>query len=127
MAHGDYTGNSKAALAQQFAKQQQLAAQHTSLVSQVVSENRQQNINLFNEVDNEALHLASQPREEGDGVQEFEPGDTSLLQPVKFQAGETVEDVTVGKDRSFNLESGQVYTAPLWVVQHLDEKSLVRH
>jgi hypothetical protein len=125
MAHGDYTGNTKAELARKFAQQQQFAAQNMSLVSQVVSDGRSQVVDLTTDADREMV-ANTRISTEGDDVQEVDVNDPSL-EPVKFQASETVEQVTVGKDRQFNLEAGQVYQAPRWVVEHLDEKDLVRH
>jgi hypothetical protein len=126
MAHGDYTGQSKAVLAQQHAQQQRLAAKSTTLVNQIVEEGRAGVIDLFTDLDNEWLELSKQPVKDGD-VEEYDQNLPVGLEPVKFKASETLTEVTVGKDRQFNLEAGQVYKAPRWVVDHLDEKQLVWH
>jgi hypothetical protein len=65
MAHGDYTGQRKQALAHQFAEQQQLAAKSQTLVTQVVQEGQSQTIDLFNDRDHENLELAKQSAAEG--------------------------------------------------------------
>lgn len=127
MAHGDYTGQTKARLAHQFAEQQALAAQSQTLVTQVVTEGRNDVINLFNERDHENLN--TKPKVAGDGsvaVVEVDVEDPQF-QPVRFRASEDLDQVTVGQGREFNLRSGQAYEAPLWVVQHLDAQGLVRH
>src|SRR6476469_9176550 len=118
MAHGDYTGNSKAALAQKFQQQQELAAKNMSMVNAVVQEHRTDPINLFTEQDYEALH-ALVPAEDGSDEVIAVDVEDPRLKAAKFQASETVDQVTVGKDRHFNLQAGQVYIAPFWVVQHL--------
>lgn len=125
MAHGDYTGNRKAMLAQQYHNQQQLAAQQMSLVTQVVQEDRKESIDLMTDEDYAALEHPTQVGEGGEVVEV----DTvpEFLKPVKFRASETLEGITVGVDRHFSLEQGRVYQAPLWVVEHLDDKGLVWH
>ena len=126
MAHGDYTGNNKAVLAQKFAEQQQLAAQNMSLVSQVVEDNRHEVIDLFTDADHEAKSRWVPSEDGSDDVVEVDVNDPRL-EPVKFRASETVDQITIGRDRNFNLKKGQVYQAPRWVVEHLDEKELVWH
>ena len=124
MAHGDYTGQNKARLAQQYAEQQQLAAQSTSLVTAVVQENRDQVIDLFCHLDYE--NLQPKPSEDGDGVQQVDVQDPQF-QPVKFRASETLDNITVGQGREFSLKEGRTYRAPRWVAQHLDNQGLVWH
>lgn len=127
MAHGDYTGMRKADLAQRHAAEQQLAASSMSLVSQVVQEERSGVIDLRTDEDryNEKHRLNPSPEEDG-GVQVVDVEDPAM-QPQKFRCRETLDQVTVGKDREYNLEEGRIYVAPRWVVEHLDEKGLVYH
>lgn len=126
MAHGDFTGMRKADLAQRFAQQQALAAQSQTLVTQVVEEGRREVIDLMTEEDLAALHPTA-PNPDGSGeVIEVDVQDP-LVEPVKFRAREDCDDVTIGKDRQFNLKEGQVYRAPRWVVEHLDRQTLVYH
>lgn len=124
MAHGDYTGQQKSALAKRFAQEQQLAAKSTALVTQVVTESRDDVINLF--VDRDWDNLQRDQVGEGDGVTEVGVQDP-LFQAVKFRASEDLDEVTVGQDRQFTLEAGRVYEAPKWVVEHLDVQGLVYH
>lgn len=126
MAHGDYTGSRKAQLAQQYANEQKLAAQQMSLVSQVVTEGRNEVIDLTTEQDVENL-IQYAPDPSGEGVTEVDNRENPLYQAVKFRASDTVDQITVGKDRIINLQEGQIYKAPRWIVEHLDEKSLVWH
>lgn len=126
MAHGDYTGQRKAVLAKEYADQQQLAAQSKTLVTQVVREGSQNTIDLFTEEDRWAAEHATKVSADGQDVQIVDVKDPQF-QPVKFRASETVEQVTVGQNREFNIDQGQVYVAPRWVVEHLDDKGLVWH
>lgn len=127
MAHGDYTGQQKAALAQQFAEQQALAAQSKTLVTQVVQEGQNEVINLFNDDDRD--NLAGRAQVGSDG--ELEVTEVDVVDPryqaVRFRASEDLEAITVGQGREFNLKSGRTYEAPRWVVEHLDDKGLVWH
>jgi hypothetical protein len=127
MAHGDYTGQHKARLAQQFAAQQQLAAQSQTLVTQVVQEGRNEVIRLWTDKDDENLHTKRQVNDSGEAdVIEVDTPDPEF-QPVRFRASETVEQVTIGQGREFNIEAGRTYEAPKWVAEHLDDKGLVWH
>lgn len=123
MAHGDYTGSAKALLAQKFQEEQALAAKQMSLVSQVVEENRSNVVDLRTHEDHEAWDK----QYEGPNGETLVGADDPQLTPVKFRASDTVEQITIGKDRVYNLEQGQTYIAPRWVVGHLDEKQLVWH
>lgn len=127
MAHGDYTGKQKAALAQQFAEQQTLAAQSKTLVTQVVQEGQNEVINLFCEKDYENLERKAPVAADG----ELEVTEVDVVDPrfqaVRFRASEDLSDVTVGQGREFSLKAGRTYEAPKWVVQHLDDKGLVWH
>ena len=127
MAHGDYTGQRKSALAQEYADQQRLAATGMSMVQQTVREGRNEVIDLRNEIDlyNEKHRMVRNPEAE-DGVEVVDVEDPTM-QPVKFRCSESLDQVTVGKDREFNLEEGRIYMAPRWVVEHLDDKGLVYH
>lgn len=127
MAHGDYTGQQKAVLAQQYADQQQLAASSMSMVSQVVTEGRNNVIDLRTPEDiwREQHGLEEDPSSE-DGVIQVDKKDPQY-QPVQFRCRETLEQVTVGKDREFSLEEGRIYKAPQWLASHLDDKGLVYH
>jgi hypothetical protein len=125
MAHGDYTGQSKARLAQQYAEEQHLAAQSKTLVTQVVQENYNETVSLFCDKDYENLQ-PREPAEGEEGVTEVDVPDDLFL-PVKFRASEDLEQVTVGQGREFNLKGGRTYEAPRWVVEHLDTQGLVYH
>lgn len=127
MAHGDYTGKQKSVLAQRYADEQQFAAKNTSLVTAVVTENRSTPVDLRNEEDfwNEQHSVVPDDSLE-EGVQVVDKKDPEM-QPVKFRCRETLDQVTVGKNREFNLEEGRIYIAPKWVVSHLDDKGLVYH
>lgn len=129
MAHGDYTGQQKAVLAQRYAEQQKLAANQLTLVSQVVAEASKETIDLNTEEDNEAREAGlalTDPDDPESEVIVVDSEDPSLAS-VQFRASDTVEDITIGKDRVLNIQQGQNYTAPRWVVDHLDEKQLVWH
>jgi hypothetical protein len=125
MAHGDYTGQKKQVLANQFAQEQALAAQSKTLVTQVVREGRDAVTSLFGEKDEEFLAQYREAQQDGDTVEvDSTPPE---WEAVQFRASEDLDEVTVGQDRQFNLRSGQVYVAPKWVVTHLDTQGLVRH
>jgi hypothetical protein len=128
MAHGDYTGKTKARLAQQYADQVALAAQSQTLVTQVVTEGQNTEINLFTDRDYENLHTKRNvdPNSGEAEVVEVDVEDPQF-KAVKFRASETLDQVTVGQGREFNLEQGRVYVAPRWVVEHLDVQGLVWH
>lgn len=127
MAHGDYTGRQKALLAQKYANEQQLKASQMTLVSQVVQEGRQEVVDLTTDRDFED-RVQTRPDPTSDtGVVQVDLSEDPQFALVKFQASDTVEGVTVGKDRVFNLEEGQLYKAPRWIVEHLDRVGLVRH
>jgi hypothetical protein len=128
MAHGDYTGQAKARLAQQYAEQQALAAQSTSMVTEAVREGQETPINLMTEADYENLHVKRQMNPDS-GEQEIIEVDVvdPQFREVKFRASEDVEDVTVGQHRQFTLLAGRNYIAPFWVVQHLDQQGVVYH
>lgn len=129
MAHGDYTGQNKARLAQQYAEEQALAAKSKTLVTQVVTEGSKETVSLWCDKDDENLERAKQATSAGANGEVLigSPDDISLYQPVKFRASEDLDQVTVGQDREFNLAAGRTYTAPKWVVQHLDAQGLVWH
>lgn len=123
MAHGDYTGQRKARLAQQYAEEQALAAQSKTLVTQVVTEGQNEVIDLFCDKDYENLQGQVV---EGEGVTEVDHVDPQFA-AVKFRASEDQDQVTVGQGREFNLKAGRTYRAPRWVAQHLDDKGMVWH
>lgn len=123
MAHGDYTGQSKARLAQQYAEQQQLAAQSKTLITATVRENFDEVIDLFSDKDFENLEPKANAE---DGVVEVDAVDP-LYEPATFRASETLDQITVGQGREFNIKEGRMYKAPRWVVQHLDAQGLVYH
>jgi hypothetical protein len=125
MAHGDYTGQRKAVLANQFAEQQTLAAQSKTLVTQVVQEQSNQVIDLFTERDYENLQTLQRSGEDGEVIVVDNPD--PQFQAVKFRASEDLEQVTVGQGREFSLKGGRTYKAPKWVVEHLDSQGLVWH
>ncbi len=126
MAHGDYTGQTKARLAQTFAEQQQLAAQTSSMVTTAVREGQQNEvINLM--VDRDYENLEARTIEGEDGEVTTVDYQDPQFKPVKFRASEDLEQVTVGQGREFTLKAGRTYTAPRWVVQHLDDQGLVYH
>ncbi len=127
MAHGDYTGQNKARLAQQYAEEQALAAQSKTLVTQVVTEGQNEEINLFVDKDYENLHSLRQVNDDGNAeVIEVDTPDPQF-EAVKFRASEDQDQVTVGQGREFNLKAGRTYVAPKWVAQHLDDKGMVWH
>lgn len=126
MAHGDYTGQRKAALAHQYAEQQQLAAQSKTLVTQVVTEGQNEVIDLRTDEDRYRAEHASVQQEGSDEVQVVDVKDP-LWQPMKFRASEDIDQVTIGKDHEFSLKGGRTYILPRWKVEHLDEKGLVYH
>lgn len=127
MAHGDYTGQNKARLAQQHAEEVALAAQSKTLVTQVVTEGRDEEINLFCDKDYENLHSLRQVNANGDAeVVEVDTPNPEFA-GVKFRASEDQDQVTVGQGREFNLQAGRTYVAPKWVVRHLDDKGMVWH
>lgn len=127
MAHGDYTGQTKARLAQQYADQVALAAQSKTLVTQVVTEGQNEEINLFVDKDYENLHTMKQVND-NDELEVIEVDTTDpQFEAVKFRASEDLEQITVGQGREFSLHAGRVYVAPRWVVQHLDQQGLVYH
>jgi hypothetical protein len=126
MAHGDYTGQSKARLAQQFAEEQRLAAQSKTLVTQIVTEGRDEVIDLFNDIDHENLENRKVSSESDGEIVEVDSPDPAFA-PVDFRASEDLDQVTVGQGREFNLKAGRVHRAPRWVVQHLDAQGLVYH
>lgn len=127
MAHGDYTGNSKAALARAAAEEQQLAATRMSMVSTAVAEAHQGTIDLCTEEDKMLHDGLKAGNVEVDGVTLHDQDKIALYGPVKFRASEDLEDVTVGQNRHFTLKAGQTYKAPRWVAQHLDSQGLVLH
>lgn len=127
MAHGDYTGQAKARLAQKYAEEQALAAQNMSIISDVVREGQNEAISLMTEHDNENLHTVKRRNDEGElEVIEVDTPDDQF-QPVKFRASEDVDQVTVGQGREFSLLAGRTYIAPKWVAQHLDQQGVVWH
>jgi hypothetical protein len=127
MAHGDYTGQSKARLAQQYAEEVALAAKSKTLVTQVVQEGRDEVIDLFNDKDYENLHTQTAVGPNGQvEVHEVDVVDPQY-QPVKFRASEDLDQVTVGQGREFNLQAGRTYQSPRWVAEHLDNQGLVWH
>jgi hypothetical protein len=127
MAHGDYTGQTKARLAQQYAEQQALAAQSMSVVSEVVREGQEVPISLMTEKDYENLHTKVQRSDNGEyEVVEVDVSDPQFRE-VKFRASEDVDQITVGQGREFSLLAGRNYIAPYWVVQHLDAQGVVYH
>lgn len=127
MAHGDYTGQNKARLAQQHAEEIALAAQSKTLVTQVVTEGRDEEINLFVDKDYENLHNLRRVNDDGTAeVIEVDTPDPEFA-AVKFRASEDIDQVTVGQGREFNLKAGRTHVAPKWVVRHLDDKGLVWH
>jgi hypothetical protein len=128
VAHGDYTGQAKARLAQQYAEQQALAAQTTSMVTEVVREGQETPINLMTERDEENLLVKRQVNQQT-GEEEVIEVDTPdpQFRAVKFRASEDVDQITVGQGREFSLLAGRNYIAPYWVVQHLDQQGVVYH
>jgi hypothetical protein len=128
MAHGDYTGQTKARLAQQHAEQAALAAQSMSMVTEVVREAQDTPINLMTERDYQNQQTKTV---RNDSTDELEVVEVDSVDPgfeaVKFRASDDVDQVTVGQGREFNLQAGRVYIAPRWVVQHLDEQGVVWH
>ena len=125
MAHGDYTGQTKTRLAQAHAEEQQFAATKMSLVSQVVEEGRNNEIDLWTELDDRDLaRWRKEHAEEGTVLVDDTPEN---MKKVRFRASEDLDQVTVGQGREFNLKAGYTYLAPLWVVQHLDGQGLVWH
>lgn len=127
MAHGDYTGQNKARLAQQHAEEVALAAQSKTLVTQVVTEGRDEEINLFCDKDYENLHSLRQVNANGDAEVVEVDTPNPEFEGVKFRASEDQDQVTVGQGREFNLQAGRTYVAPKWVVRHLDDKGMVWH
>lgn len=128
MAHGDYTGKTKAALAQQHAEAAALAAQSMSMVTEVVRDQQDTPISLMTHLDEENLHVRKQVNQQTGDVDVIEVDTPDpAFQPVKFRASEDLEQVTVGQGREFNLLAGRNYIAPRWVVQFLDEKGVVWH
>lgn len=124
MAHGDYTGQRKAVLANQYAEEQALAARSKTLVTQVVTEHSNEVIDLFCDKDYE--NLQPQPQEGDNG--EVQVGVVEdQFKPVKFRSSEDLDQVTVGQGREFNLKAGHTYKAPRWVAEHLDNQGLVYH
>ena len=125
MAHGDYTGQRKAALAHQFAEEQALAAKSKTLVTQVVQEGQNEVVNLFTDRDYENLQQLQENGESGEviAVDVEDPE----FQPVRFRASEDLDQITVGQGREFSLKAGRVYEAPKWVVRHLDTQGVVWH
>jgi hypothetical protein len=128
MAHGDYTGQTKARLAQQHAEEAALAARSMSMVTEVVREQQDTPISLMTERDEENLHVRRQVNQNSgeEEVIEVDTPDPQFL-PVKFRASEDLDQVTVGQGREFNLLAGRTYVAPKWVVQHLDAQGVVWH
>ena len=127
MAHGDYTGQNKARLAQQFAEQQAFAAKSQTLITQVVADGQNEEIDLFCDKDHENLHSKRQvnANDEAEVIEVDSPD--PAFEPVRFRASEDLDQVTVGQGREFNLKAGRTYKAPRWVAEHLDEKGLVWH
>ena len=126
MAHGDYTGQQKHVLAQRYADEQRLAASSMGMVTATVERGRRETIDLRTHEDRVAetsKTVIDPTTDEAVAVDTQDP----LMQPVKFQASATLDQVTIGKDREYNLEEGRVYLAPQWIVMHLDDKGLVRH
>ena len=129
MAHGDYTGQTKARLAQQAAEQAALAATSMTMVTQAVQEaNTNEVIDLFCDKDYENLHTQRRvnPDTEEAEVVEVDVEDPQF-KAVKFRASEDVDQITVGQGRESNLKAGRLYKAPRWVVQHLDAQGVVWH
>ncbi len=129
MAHGDYTGTTKAQLARAAAEEQQFAASRMAMVTEAVQTAQQGTVDLFTHEDRAYLDfLKSQVSEEG--VHEI-PVEVQQQReewsPVKFRASEDLDDITVGQDRHFSLRAGQTYVAPRWVAAHLDQKSRALH
>lgn len=128
MAHGDYTGQTKARLAQIHAEQAALAASSMSMVTEVVREQQNEVIDLFGELDHENLHSRKQVNQQTGEVDVIEVDTPDpAFQPVKFRASEDIDQITVGQGREFSLLAGRMYKAPRWVVQFLDEKGVVWH
>lgn len=128
MAHGDYTGQTKARLAHAAAEQSALAAQSMTMVSAAVQESRSNDvIDLFCDRDYENLQTRTQTNSDGTAdVVEVDTIDPQF-KAVKFRASEDVEQVTVGQGREFTLQAGRTYKAPRWVVEHLDTQGVVYH
>lgn len=127
MAHGDYTGNSKAELARAAQEQQQLAASRMSMVSAAVAEAHQAIIDLRTEEDKALYEDLKAGNVAVEGITQHDQIQVDAWKPVKFRASEDLEDVTVGKDRHFTLKAHQAYKAPKWVAAHLDSQGLVLH
>lgn len=128
MAHGDYTGQAKARLAQKYAEEQALAAQSKSLTAEVVREGQETPINLMTERDYENLNSKRQVNPESGETEVIEVDSPDpQFRAVKFRASEDVDDITVGQGREFSLLAGRNYIAPHWVVQHLDQQGVVYH
>lgn len=127
MAHGDYTGQQKQALAHQYAEQQALAAQSKTLVTQVVTEGQDEVIDLRTDQDRWfADHAVAHSGDDGGEVEVVDVKDP-IWQPMRFRASEDLDNITIGKDHEFSLKGGRTYILPKWKVQHLDEKGLVYH
>ena len=126
MAHGDYTGTTKAQLARAAAEEQQFAAQRMSMVTDAVRTAQQGTVSLYTD-DDWATGESLKNGIVEDGVENFDPVQRDEWSPVKFRASEDLDDVTVGQNRHFTLKAGQVYKAPKWVARHLDTQALVHH
>lgn len=125
MPHGDFTGNQKQKLAQQYAREQQLRANSLSMVSSIVDDESKQEIILFPDKLNDlASYVEETDPETGEVKNPLDPA----WDPMRFRSSDTVEDVTYGNDGIiFQLDAGREYIAPRCVVEHLDSQDLVWH
>lgn len=116
---GDYTGQQKAALAEQHAEEQKAKAANVSMATAQAEAEAKEPVDL----------TPVQPEVQEEVVDDVVvTRDVDVKEETKsFRVNEDLEMVTIGHGNHYNFERGREYRAPKSIYDYLDARGFIWH
>ena len=116
---GDFTGRTKADLAEKHAKEQEAAAASVAMATAAAAAEEQETQDLV---------PRPEPVAPVETTDDIAVTSVEVEEPlVEFRVNDSLNQVTIGHGNHYDFVEGQKYRAPRYVYDHLEEKGLIWH